>query len=42
MIANIILDSLTKVIGNSIIIIKYPSIKNSVKIIRYVDDFIII
>jgi RNA-directed DNA polymerase len=40
-ISNLVLDNLTLDINRSLIKIKYPSIKNSVKIVRYADDFIV-
>jgi len=41
MIANIVLDGLSKAIGISVDKLKYPSIRNSVKVVRYADDFIV-
>jgi RNA-directed DNA polymerase len=41
MIANIVLDGLSEAIGISVDKLKYPSIRNSVKVVRYADDFIV-
>jgi len=40
-ISNLVLDDLTLEINKSLKDIKYPSIKNSVKVVRYADDFIV-
>jgi len=41
MISNLVLDNLTLEINRSLKSIIYPSIRNSVKVVRYADDFIV-